>query len=68
VQAALTFINTADEEHELYKWYDKVRRRRGWKKARVALARKLASVAYGVLRKARPYDPNHVANTLKQGD
>jgi transposase len=22
VQAALTFINTADEEHELYKWYD----------------------------------------------
>jgi transposase len=66
VQAALGFVRTADKAHELYTWYDKVRRKRGWKKARVALGRKLACVAYGVLSHARPYDPTHVAKTHQE--
>lgn len=68
VQAALNFIGRSDEGHELRQWYERVRLKRGWKRARVALGRKLAAIAYGVLRHRRPYDPNHVANTLSRGD
>ena len=60
VQAATVFAQRADHSHELFVWYDTVRRRRGWKKARVALGRKLAAVAYGVLKHGHPYDPKHI--------
>lgn len=61
VQAALNFVQRAQEPHELHAWYLKVRGRRGWKKARVALGRKLASVAFGVLKHRQAYDPRHLA-------
>ena len=67
VQAALNFVVHSDEGHELRQWHERVRLKRGWKRARVALGRKLAATAYGVLRHRRPYDPNHVAQTLRKG-
>lgn len=60
-QAALVFSRTQDSESELFAWYEEVKQRRGWKKARIALARKLAAVAYGVLKHQQAYDPTHVA-------
>ena len=68
VQAALTFSGTTGPTHELWAWYQQVRKKRGWRKARVALARKLAAVAYGVLTHRTPYDPAYVARVLSSGD
>jgi transposase len=57
-QAALAVIKRGNEHDPLYLWYLQVRRRRGWKKARVALARKLLAVAFGVLKHERAFDPS----------
>ena len=65
-QAALAIIVKANEQEPLYVWYLGVKRRRGWKKARVALARKLVSVAYGVLKHGKPYDPNQVSREISK--
>lgn len=56
-QAALAIIKQADENNPLYVWYLHVRTRRGWKKARVALARKLLAVIFGVIKHNQPFDP-----------
>lgn len=64
VQAALSFSRTTNDGHELWRWYEKVRRKRGWRKARVALARKLAAASYGVLKHGAPYDAKHIASIL----
>ena len=56
-QAALHCLRSMGPRDPLRLWYESVRKRRGWKKARVALARKLASIAYGVLVHGRAYDP-----------
>jgi transposase len=55
-QAALT-VHRLPNDHPLSQWHEKVRRRRGWQKARVALARKLVSVVYGVLKHEQPFEP-----------
>ncbi|MCK5879571.1 MAG: IS110 family transposase [Holophagae bacterium] len=44
----------------LHAWYENVRRRKGWKVARVALSRKMAAISYGVLIHRQPYDPSRV--------
>jgi transposase len=41
----------------LRQFYERIERRQGKKKALVALARKLLTVAYGVLKSELPYDP-----------
>ncbi len=56
-QAAVGVITSKDTTNPLRLWYEEVKKRRGWKKARVALARKLLTVAYGVLKYERPFDP-----------
>jgi transposase len=66
VQAALTFTSRQGPGDELYRWYERVLRRRGWKKARVALARKLAAVAYGVLKHGERYDPRYLEALLRR--
>lgn len=55
-QAALA-IRRLPEEHPLRAWYASVLSRRGWQKARIALARKLVAIVFGVLKKQRPFDP-----------
>lgn len=44
-------------EAPLRQWYEALVKRRGWRKARIALARKITSIAYGVLKHRRPFDP-----------
>lgn len=56
-QAAVGIINRKRADDPLYMWYAEVKKKKGWKKARVALARKIAAVVYGVLKHQRPYDP-----------
>ncbi len=45
-------------DHPLRRWHDAVVKRRGWKKARVALGRKMVSIAFGVLKHRKPFDPS----------
>ena len=45
------------EATPLRKFYERIERKRGKKKAVVALSRKLLTVAYGVLKSGEPYDP-----------
>lgn len=56
-QAALNYLCHAKKDDPLFQWYEAIKRRRGWKKARVALARKLVSISFGVWRHETPYDP-----------
>ncbi|BBB32037.1 transposase IS116/IS110/IS902 family [Thermotomaculum hydrothermale] len=49
----------------LKKWYENIKRRKGWKKARVALSRKIAAICYGVLIHKRPYNPMLVTGENK---
>ena len=48
--------------------YDRLRRAKGWKTARVAIARHIATVAYSVLRERRPYraDPHALADDARK--
>lgn len=60
-QAAIHYLRHAKTDEPLYAWYLAVKKRKGWKKARVALARKLVSVAFGVWRHGKAYDPEKAA-------
>jgi transposase len=60
MQAALQVLRFTQPGDPLRVWYDNIRRRRGWKKARVALMRKLASIVFGVWRHGADYDPAKV--------
>lgn len=55
-QAALA-VRNLPEDHPLAKWYAHVLKRRGWQKARVALARKLVAIVFGVLKHKSPFEP-----------
>jgi transposase len=57
-QAALGVIQSKDAGNPLKIWYEQVKKRRGWKKARVALARKILTVSYGVLKSGKPFNPD----------
>lgn len=58
VQAAVALLNCRRSDAiPLKEWYERIRKKKGWRKARVALARKLALVAFGVLKTNSPYDP-----------
>lgn len=60
-QAALAALRTKKENAiPLRLWYENIRRRKGWKVARVALSRKMAAITYGVLKHRKPYDPSRV--------
>jgi transposase len=55
-QAAVA-VRRLPDEHPLARWYANLVRRRGWQKARVALARKLVAIVFGVLKHQRPFEP-----------
>jgi transposase len=51
---------TSHGAHPLQQFFSRVCRRRGKKIAMVALARKLLTTAYGVLKTGQPYDPTQL--------
>jgi len=60
-QVAIGALRSKKEDAvPLHDWYDRIRRRKGWRVARVALSRKMAAISYGVLKHKRPYDPSLV--------
>ena len=60
-QAALAVLGKRNvDAAPLRSWYEHLRRQKGWRTARVALARKIASIAFGVLKTNTPYDPSKV--------
>ena len=64
-QCTLGMIRTKRlEALPLQSWYETVKKKRGWKKARVATTRKLAHIIFGVLKHETPYNPAMV--TLKR--
>ena len=42
-------------------WYERLRKKKGWRTARVALARKMAAIAFGVLKTNRSFDPGMIS-------
>lgn len=64
-QAALSFLKNAPQDDPVRAWYENLRKRKGWKKARVALARKLVSVAFGVWKHQSAYDPGKAQGRRK---
>lgn len=63
-QAAIAVLRSKRLEAEPLKaWYDQLRKKKGWRTARVALARKLTAVAFGVLKTNQYYDPSKVSKT-----
>lgn len=60
-QAAIGVLGSLHADAKPLKvWYDRLRHQKGWRTARIALARKLATVAFGVLKTNKPYDPAKV--------
>jgi transposase len=58
LQCAHTLVRMkSPEAAPLRRFYERIERKRGKKKAVVALSRKLLTVAYGVLKSGEPYDP-----------
>ena len=49
-------------------WYDRLKKRKGWKKARVALARKICEIAFAVVKTETNYDPLLVAKNSKPAE
>lgn len=67
-QAAIHFLRHAQSDDPMRLWYQQVKTRRGWRKARVALARKIAAVCYGVLKHWTPYNPAYVREVLRKDE
>jgi transposase len=64
IQAAMGALCSRGPEAEPLKaWYERIRRKKGWRTARIALARKLAIISFGVLKTNKPYDPLKVKVT-----
>lgn len=58
VQAALVIIGSSKREAQpLRTWYENLKIRKGWKKARVALARKICEIAFAVVKNEQNFDP-----------
>lgn len=58
VQAAVALLSSRNSKAQpLKEWYERIRRKKGWRTARIALARKLGLIAFGVLKTNTPYDP-----------
>ena len=67
-QGVLSVLKHKDKEENkpLYEFYEEIRKRKGWQKARIALGRKVSSIMYGVLKNRTPYDPQHLRRTCKE--
>jgi len=69
VQAALGLLKCKDENAQPLKdWYEAMRIQKGWKKARVSLARKLCSIMFGMIKDGTDYDPLLLKKNSKPAD
>ena len=58
-QASLAVMkSTHPDAQPLKEWFNKVRINKGWRKARVALARKIATTIFGVLKNKAKFNPS----------
>jgi transposase len=66
-QAAIGLLSSRHTDAQpLKEWYQRIRKKKGWRIARVALARKLATIAFGVLKTDSPYEPAKTINHKDQ--
>ena len=66
LQGAITISgSTAKAAIPLRQWYENVKIRKGWKKARVALTRKMCEVLFAMIRKGEDYDPSFLIKNSK---
>ncbi len=63
--AADSFIRWAPDTDPLLLWHKEISRRRGWEKARVALARKLVAIMYAMIKTKKKYDPELLKKHLR---
>ncbi len=60
VQASTCFLRWADAKDGLYAWAAEIEQRRGRKRARIALARKLATIMLAIWKSGNNYQPKFV--------
>ena len=58
IQGGLCIIRSISKEAiPLRRWYENIRIRKGWKKARVALVKKVCEISFAMIRTGTDYDP-----------
>ena len=58
IQAGLSLIRSISKNAiPLRRWYENLKIRKGWKKARVALVRKMCEILFAMIRNGTDYDP-----------
>ena len=63
-QGVISMLNSKKPEAiPLQTIYDGLKKRRGWKKARVAMSRKYSHIIFGILKYGKPYNPAMVIKT-----
>ena len=60
IQASIRFMACSDPSAKLHVWAKRIEQRRGKKKSRVALARKLATVMLAMWKTGTSYEPLQV--------
>jgi len=58
VQCALAAVKSKNKHPEIYNRYSALKKRRGHKKAIIAIARVLLTAIYNILKKGKPYNPD----------
>lgn len=66
IQGVLCIIRSVNKKAKpLQLWYENIRIRKGWKKARVALARKVCEIIFAMIKNGNEYDPSLLMKNSK---
>ncbi len=66
IQGGLCIIRSVNKKAiPLQQWYENIRIRKGWKKARVALVRKVCEVSFAMIRTGTDFDPSLLMKNSK---
>ena len=66
IQGGLCIIRSKSKKAiPLQRWYENIRIRKGWKKARVALVRKVCEIIFAMIRTGTDYDPSLLMKNSK---
>jgi len=67
-QGALSILKNKEkkENKPFVEFYQRIRLKKGWKKARVALGKKLLGIIYGVLKNQTAYNSNYAEHCAKR--
>ena len=69
VQAAIGVLRCkSDDAQPLKEWHSALKRKTGWKKARVSLGRKLCCIMFGMMKNGTDYDPSFITKNSKPVD